>query len=153
MPEQVFGAEELDPELAWFEVDALGEAGKPAVPDIVGRLDPDLLAAGELAGSLEVFHQAGAPERFILKLFPVPDLLQVADELQAIDEEGFPSLKAAEPVEQVNGPAAADAEDLFDERAVEDGGRKGAEDVQNAGNAKQPLRLGGDSRTSCIPLR
>jgi len=139
VPEQVFGAEELDPELPGLEVDALGETGKPAVPDIVRRLNPDLLAAGELAGPLEVLHQSGAPERFALKLVPVPDSLEAADERQPIDKERFPGLKAAERMQQVDGPAAADAKELFDERAVDHRGGKGAEGLQNLGKVKQPL--------------
>jgi len=126
-----------------LEVDAAGEVGKAAVADVLGSLNSDLLAAGELAGPLEVLHQSGAPERFALKLVPGPDSLEAADERQPIDKERFPGLKAAERMQQVDGPAAADAKELFDERAVDHRGGKGAEGVQNLGKVKQPLGLGG----------
>jgi len=153
VPQQIFGAEELDAELPGFEVDAAGDAGKPAVADVVSSRNLDLLAAGELAGPLEVLNQSGTPERFALKLVAVPDPLEPVDEGQPLNKERFAGLEAAEGMQQVDGPAAPDAKDLFYEGAVNHRGGKGAEGVQNLGKVKQPLGLGGRGGISFLSLR
>ena len=59
------------------------------------------------------------------------------DQLLAVEEEGFAGLVAAEAVEQLDGLAAFEAEELFDHGTVEDGDREPAEFLDDAGKVKQ----------------
>lgn len=71
------------------------------------------------------------------------NFLQPSDQLKPADQKGFPGLKAAAAVEQADGGAAVEAEDFFDDGAVDDRGGEGAQLVQNGGKSLSPFRFAG----------
>ena len=63
------------------------------------------------------------------------DLLELPDEIEAVDEEGFAALVAAEAVGELDGLPAFDSEQGFDRGAVEDGDSEAPELLEDVGNS------------------
>ncbi len=127
MPQQIFGAEELDPQLPWPQMNPGRQIVEAAVPDIGGGGDLDLFAGRELAHPVELFGEAHAAQVLSAELFSLTNGLQLRYQLLPVDEEGFPCLEAPELAEERDGAAAADVERFLHDRAVDNGAGKGAE--------------------------
>jgi hypothetical protein len=127
MPQKILGAEELDAELAGTEVDAGGQISEHAVAGIGGGIDANLAAGLQAADLLELFGQPGAAFSFGRHVFAAGEKLQLSEETEAVDEEGAPGLKTAEPVHQTDGGTPLHPEDFFEDGAVDDGGGEAAE--------------------------
>ena len=134
--EQVLDAVELDAELAGLEVDVRGQGG-----DLVAGLgaEGDFHRGGPevFANAFELGHQPPTPALPIAERLAVSQGFELLDQLLAVEEEGFAGLVAAEAVEQLDGLAAFEAEELFDHGTVEDGDREPAEFLDDAGKVKQ----------------
>ncbi len=118
--EQVRDGFKLDQQLIALETNSRGQ---PL------HLEGSFLANGNfdcgrlevLAGFVEFVHNPLAPLLLVAELLTGLNGFQLAQQLLAIDEEGFANLVAAEAVQQLDGLPAFDAEEFFDRGAVEDG--------------------------------
>jgi hypothetical protein len=64
------------------------------------------------------------------------------DQLFARDQEGAAGLVAAEAVEEPDGVAAAQVQEMFKRSAVEDGGREAGELVEGGGKGAETSGVG-----------
>ena len=76
-PEQIFGSQELDSQLARLEMDTGREIFHVAMVHAGRSIDPDGAARGEFTVSLQMIEQAGAAAVLSLKFSAIADLLEL----------------------------------------------------------------------------
>ena len=100
--EEILGAGKLHGQLAGLEIDPRGEALE-AIGGLGAQGDGDGGGLAVFMGLVDLNHNPLVAHRLKLKLLASGDLLELADEIEAIDEESFPHLVAAEAVQQPDG--------------------------------------------------
>ena len=132
--EQLLGAGKRDRQPSGLEFDPCGEAlDAVGGPGAQGDLD-----GGGLAVSASLVKRRDHPLAAALLVgesLAGGDLVELPDESEAIDEEGFAGLVAAEAVGELDGLPAFNAEEGFEGGAVEDGDLEGAELREDMGNS------------------
>ena len=141
MAEQIFGAVELDEELAGLEVDAGGKVGERAIRH-VGRCSNQHSVAGKkLFLALDFGNEFGSARE--LPVMSPRKPLEPAQDLAAFHQKSAAGLIAAEGVHELDGAAALDAEDFFHRGAVDDRDIEGFQQLLNSWKLQNPGRLGG----------
>ena len=115
----------------------------PAVADVGHHIDADFAAGGEAAGFLELLGEPGPAIALERHIGAAVELLQLFDELQAVDQERLAGLKSAKPVHKPDRSAALDAEDLFENGPIHDRGVELAQLVQSGGKLFDPFGFPG----------
>jgi hypothetical protein len=117
MPEQVLRSEEFDAQLPRLQVDPRRQIRDQHFAHVLRRGDPDLSRRGEAAGFLEVGTEAGFAG--LLEVVVVEHAPQTTEDLQAVAGKASVRLLAAEFVEELDGAAAANLEDMLEDFAVD----------------------------------
>lgn len=116
MAEQVFGALEVDPELARLQVDARRENSR--CRRRAGSRNRHGAGSQRGLGPVEVFGEAPPPGLLLPEAASRFQVCELAEQGSAVHEKCLAGLVAAEAVEQFDGAAAPDPEDLFEGCAV-----------------------------------
>ena len=131
--EQLLGAGKLDAQPTGPQLNPCGEAlDAVGGPGAQGDLDGGGLAV--FAGLVKRGDHPLAAPLLVGESLAGPDLIELLDQIEAIDEEGFARLVAAEAVGELDGLPAFDPEQSLEGGAVEDGDFKGAELCEDVGN-------------------
>ena len=99
-------------------------------------------------GLFEVFGQPTPPRPFLPELAASLQHFELTEQRSTVDQEGLADLITAEAVKQLDGAAAADAEDLLDGGTIQDRNFERRNGRADGGKLKKPgglSRQGGES--------
>ncbi len=140
--QQLFGGAVLDGKPARFQVHAWGQGIKPGVVNARGDRNGNAGSARKFPQSIELRGEPFHAAEFHRKLVAGFKRSQSPEQGIPIKQEGAAGLVAAESVQELDGAAAPDLEDGFNDGAVNDGYRELLEFVLNSGKSKQPIAFG-----------